>query len=367
MSHEARMQNHAAVSAALAKLSDEQLHHLADRAEPLATGIGGTTVSFDMEGVRVFAKRVRLTALEQQAEHHLSTANLFALPPCCQRNVGSVGVGVWRELAAQLLTPQWVLSARSSNFPLLYHWRVLRGAQSSRTLPATAEWPDLDSMVAHWEGSTAMRQRLQALADAQASVLIVMEHLPSCLADWLDLQQAAGPDAVERSCALIEHGLLVDLPRINRLGLLHGDAHFGNILTDGQRLYFADLGLALHPSFDLSLAERDYMAEHASLDQAYALSKWVKWLTHVWGPEGSTTQQRNELLRTIAQGQSCQQAFVRMPSSVARIVERHAQVTTTITDFYVALHSHSKRTPYPRTEIEAALKASGAWSQGPGA
>lgn len=352
-----RITRYSQVSTALALLSDRQLLSLADSAQPLATGLGGTTLSFEVEGIPVFAKRIRLTDLELQTAHRQSTANLFELPAFCQSNVGSVGFGVWRELAAHTVTTQWVLSGQTAHFPMVYHWRVLPGVQSPLAGPAPVEWPDLDSQVAHWEGSDAMRQRLQALSSAQYSVLIVMEQMPWCLHDWLEEQWAAGPEAAERSCALVEQGLLVDLPNVNALGLLHGDAHFGNILTDGQRLYFADLGLASHPRFDLSVEERAYLAEHASLDRAYALSKWVKWLTQVWGPEGSTAQQRNELIRAVAAGRPCQQAFPSFPPSVARIVERHALVSTLITDFYVALHNVSRRTSYPQLEVEAALKA----------
>ena len=38
-------------------------------------------------------------------------------------------------------------------------------------------------------------------------------------------------------------------------GLHHFDAHLDNILTDGERLYFVDLALAMSPRFDLSASE----------------------------------------------------------------------------------------------------------------
>lgn len=42
---------------------------------------------------------------------------------------------------------------------------------------------------------------------------------------------------------------------MNTRGLLHFDAHFENILTDGQRLFFADYGLAISSRFELSRDE----------------------------------------------------------------------------------------------------------------
>jgi tRNA A-37 threonylcarbamoyl transferase component Bud32 len=37
---------------------------------------------------------------------------------------------------------------------------------------------------------------------------------------------------------------------MNSNGLMHFDAHFQNILTDGQRLYLADLGLSSPSTLD---------------------------------------------------------------------------------------------------------------------
>jgi tRNA A-37 threonylcarbamoyl transferase component Bud32 len=89
-----------------------------------------------------------------------------------------------------------------------------------------------------------MGVRLRALADATASVMTFLAYLPSNLSTWLDQQPAAGREAIESACRMVVHGLKVDVPLMNSRGLLHGDAHHDNILTDGNRLYFAALGLA---------------------------------------------------------------------------------------------------------------------------
>ncbi|MFI7135214.1 hypothetical protein ACIBQ1_56840 [Nonomuraea sp. NPDC050153] len=45
---------------------------------------------------------------------------------------------------------------------------------------------------------------------------------------------------------------------MNSRGLLHFDAHFENILTGGQRLYFADYGLAVSAyAMTIKLRPRD--------------------------------------------------------------------------------------------------------------
>lgn len=356
MTHSERTARYSQISIALALQSDQQLIRLVDEAEQLASGIGGTTLAFDIDGLKVFAKRLRLTDLERRPENQMSTRNIFELPTFCQRNVGSVGFGAWRELAANAMTTGWVLSQQLESFPLMYHWRVQEGAAAAGAAPLPNELADVEGMVSYWGGSEAMGARLRALADASASVMIFLEYLPWNLTAWLDQQFAAGSAAMESALTMVECGLTVDIPLMNSLGLLHGDAHLGNILTDGRRLYFADLGLATSERFTLSTDELNYLHHNASLDRGYVLAKWVNWLVKTWAPTRSP-QERMELVRAAAQGEAPRQLIPDLPSSVASIVRRHAPIATLINDFYVKLHSERRSAKYPRDDVEALLRA----------
>jgi hypothetical protein len=357
MSHTERTARFAQVSTALALQSDQQLTRLVDTAEPLASGIGGTTLTIELDGCKVFVKRLRLTDLERRAENRMSTQNIFQLPTFCQRNVGSVGFGVWRELAANAMTTGWVLSRQLESFPLMYHWRVLDGAAAAGAAPLPDELADVEGMVSYWGGSESMRLRLNALADATANVVLFLEYLPWNLSTWLGHQMAAGPVAMESACAMVERGLTVDIPMMNSLGLMHGDAHFDNILTDGQRLYFADLGLAMSERFLLTPDELSYLHHNASLDRAYVLAKWVNWLIKAFAPTASSLQERMAFVRAVAQGQAVHQLIPELPSDVAAIIHRHAPIASLVNDFYVKLHSELRSAPYPQGNLEAVLSA----------
>jgi hypothetical protein len=132
MTHRERTARFTQMAAVLALQSDQRLSRMVDAAEPLASGIGGTTLAFELEGFKVFAKRLRLTDLERHPDHRMSTRNLVQLPTFCQRNVGSVGFGARRELAANVITSGWVLSQQLDCFPMMYHWRVLERAAARR-------------------------------------------------------------------------------------------------------------------------------------------------------------------------------------------------------------------------------------------
>ncbi|MGW4461521.1 serine/threonine protein phosphatase [Micromonospora sp. NPDC004704] len=347
MSHSARLRRYSIVSTALALLGDRQLGALVDDAPPIVAGIGGSAVALEVEGVPVFAKRVPLTDLERQPGNLRSTANMFQLPTANQYGVGGPSFGVWRELAANVMTTNWVLSGQSGSFPLMYHWRVLPGV-----LPTPEEHLDVEATVAYWGGSSAVRERLLATARSTATVVLFLEPLPQTLDAWLTEQVALGSDAIEAACVMVERNLIADVAFMNGNGLAHFDPHFRNILTDGRRLYLADFGLATSPRFDLSPAERDFLATNASHDAAYAVTTLVNWLvTTLVGPtvEGRfTAAERNELIRRYAEGEPP----ANLPPTAAAIIHRHAPVTAVLNDFYWHLHGTARTTPYPAHEID---------------
>jgi hypothetical protein len=348
--HAARLAGYGVVSTALALLSDRRLGMLVDEAAPLGSSIGGTAALLDVEGTPVFVKRVPLTDLERRPENVRSTANMFQLPTFCQYGVGGPGFGAWRELAANAMTTSWVLAKQADSFPLMYHWRVLAGAPT----PVPEEWSDLDRTVAYWAGSAAVRERIEALARSSASIVLFLEYIPQNLHEWLARQAASGADAVDSAVAMVERSLITDVSAMNSSGLLHFDAHFRNILTDGRRLYLADLGLATSARFELAAAELEFLDRNASHDQCYAVTQLVNWLvTTLAGTAGPA--ERNEFIRRCAEGGDP----VNVPASAAAIIRRHAPVAVVMNDFYWKLHAQSRTAPYPVDEIQRACAATG--------
>ncbi|WP_203963588.1 serine/threonine protein phosphatase [Actinocatenispora thailandica] len=343
----ARITRYGRVSEALAALDERELARLVRGARPLAHGIGGTSALLTIGDTPVFVKRIPLSDRERRPEHVLSTANLFGLPPYCQYGVGGPGFGVWREVTANTMTTDWVLARRTEAFPLLYHWRTLPGSP-----PLAEELADVDRTVAYLHGSAAVRERIEAAATASASVVLFLEYVPDGLDDWLRSRLAEGPAAIATAAAMVERRLRLDLGFLNSAGLLHFDAHFGNIRTDGTRLYLVDLGLASSPRFALSAAEADFVARHGSHDVGYALTQLLNWLVvHVCGvpvPPAGGPVQRNDYLRRCAAGGEIAGA----PPAIAALIRRYAPVAVAVNDFYWELFGTSRTTPYPAGRID---------------
>ncbi|MEU6797717.1 protein kinase family protein [Nonomuraea wenchangensis] len=334
-----RPTTHRDVSTALARYDDRQLAELLEReAVPLGTGIGGASARLDVSGTPVFVKRVPLT--EPELRHPHSTANLFGLPPFCQYGIGSPGFGAWRELAAHTMTTEWVLTGRSPAFPLLYHWRVLPDAEPA---PLHGDLADIERTVTYWEGAPGVRRRLEALAEAPASLTLFLEHFPCNLHQWLDERVRAG-DA-DHACTLVDQGLRETVSFMNAGGLLHFDAHFENVLTDGRRFYLTDFGCAVSTRFDLSEEEQVFYRRHLTYDRTYTLTFLVNWLAGAF--HGVDWAGRRELVRQWAAGERP----AGVPGGVAALLSRHSPLATVLNGFYHELQSESRKTPYPLEEI----------------
>ena len=179
------------------------------------------------------------------------------------------------------MTTNWVLTRQCLGFPLMYHWRILPGPPAQG--PPGAEHADVERAVAYWEGCREVRERLLAMAHSSASVVVFMEYFPRTLHEWLGEKISRGGDAAESACLMADRNLQAMTSLMNSRGLLHFDAHFNNILTDGQRLYFTDFGLAMYARFDLSGVEARFLASHRSYDRSYTVTHLVTWLKAAQG------------------------------------------------------------------------------------
>ncbi|MFE7723126.1 serine/threonine protein phosphatase [Nocardia rhizosphaerihabitans] len=205
---------------------------------------------------------------------------------------------------------------------MLYHWRVLPGRS-----PIADEHADIDAVVASQGGCPAVRARLEALAAARSSLVLFCEYIPHSMADWLR-ENPAG------KAAIVAEQLSEIVTFLADRELLHMDGHFGNLRSDGERIYLSDFGLATSPHFELSTAERDFAERHATHDADYAAMRLVNWLvTDVCGvpmPTSGGPVARNEYVVRCAAG--------RIPDDVspdvAAILARHAPAAAKMNALY---------------------------------
>ncbi|MGW0004024.1 BUD32 family EKC/KEOPS complex subunit [Nocardia grenadensis] len=328
----ARSDRYQELSAHLAARSDIELAALMETGQTTTIGVGGGSAVLDIDGVPVFTKRIPLT--ERELAHRGSTANLFGLPVFCQYGIAGPSFNAWRELAANILVTEGVLAGGTQSFPMLYHWRVLPGRS-----PIAAEHADVDSVVVTYDGCPAVRARLEALAAAASSLVLFCEYIPRPLPDWLR-------EHPEGKAATVEQQFSEIVTFLRDRQLLHMDGHFGNMRTDGQRIYLTDFGLATSPRFELSPAERDFAESHATHDACYAAMRLVNWLVSdvcgISAADGGPAA-RNEYVLRCAAGHIPDD----VSPVVASILTRHAPAAARMNAFYRKLFGGDIHAEYP--------------------
>jgi Protein kinase domain len=348
--HDARLATYAATSTALSLLSDRRLGELVAAARPVGSGIGGATAELDVEGVKVFVKKIPLTELEQRSEHAMSTANLFDLPEFYQYPLGSAGFGAWRELAAHVMTTNWVLAGGYQGFPLLFGWRVLPGLAAADA--GTSFLGGIEETVAHWDGSAAVRRRVEAICQSSASIVLFLEHIPHQLGDWLSKHDPMAENGPGSPFARVEAQLAAGVEFMNSRGFMHFDVHFHNILTDGGLLYFSDFGLATSHRFDLSGPEREFLSRHRAYDRCCTVMGLACSL--IAGLRGEVSSA--SFLREWIEGSASQDALVcGLSPQAAAMLSRCAPPALLALDFHHALLTGRKTTPFPAAAIESSL------------
>lgn len=332
-----RLSNYSKVAKYLSHLTNEQLSVLLKTAKTLGTGIGGEVLSIEVEGVPIFIKKIRLTDIEK--ENPRSTQNLFELPPYYQYGVGSMGFGVWREIAAHEMTTQWVLNGECQNFPLMYHSRVLERPSVPLKTPTQEELEDRQRYVEYWDGSSAVGKRSEAAETASANVVVFMENLPQTLYKWFNVEEG------KKNLPRIERELNLVAAFMKSRGFLHFDAHFHNILANNGHVYFADFGLAISRSFDLSPDERAFLEKHIDYDRYYVVAELAK------RSIVSTLKDEEKEVALDTYFSSSERMTIALPPAIESIAQRYRPIAILMGNFFCGLREHSKSTPYPEMEL----------------
>ena len=233
-----------------------------------------------------------------------------------------------------MIVTEGVLAGEAESFPLLYHWRVLPGRP-----PVASEHHDIEAVVAQFGGAPAVRIRFEELAGAVSSLVLFFEYVPDPVFDRLT-DPAGMAETIERQ-------LFEVVAFLRSRELLHMDGHFGNMRAGGGRIYLVDFGLPTSSRFDLSDAERDFVAHNLGHDADYAAMRLVNWLvTTVCGvpvPAGGGPVARDVYVRRCASGDIPQG----VPAAVAGILARHAPAAARMNDFCWRLFDGDIRAEYP--------------------
>ncbi|MBK7897159.1 MAG: hypothetical protein WAS33_28595 [Candidatus Promineifilaceae bacterium] len=354
-----RQKRYYLLSSALAQLDNAHLQGPTTTSEGQAGW--GTTQSLKVAGLPIFVKRIPVTELEYA--QMFSTQNVYDLPAFYQYGLGSVGFGVFRELVAHIKSTNWVLAGEIENFPLLYHYRIV---------PFTGESPAVDMAyhqryVTYWGDNANVGRYLLDRAKAPYELILYLEHIPHVVATWVRTHPSLVPTVMADTQAALTF--------LSAHGIIHFDSHFFNLLTDGQRVYLTDFGLALDQQFNLSPAEMQFYKQHTAYDYGNLL--WGLG-THIYGlylelPEAGQQCLRDifdiadgltleELLPLLLAhiGEIAKHKLISLEENYVASVIQYLPVITFMHDFYVAMRRNDQKdTPFNQTRLQQLLEETG--------
>jgi serine/threonine protein kinase len=250
---ELRRQKYFEVSSQIARLDDRKLHSLLNQREPNESSVGWGMSHIAILGQsKVFVKRVPVTDIEY--DNLFSTKNLYGLPTFYNYGLSATGLGVFRELMTHLKTTHWVLEGAIANFPLMYHYRIISAAKKR---------VDLEIDIEHWGNNANIKKYVLDRANAQHELVLFLEYIPHVLETWLQENPTKLQQPFNDLCRAIAF--------LRTKGIIHFDAHFRNVLTDGEQIYLTDFGLALDKSFALTERVEDFFEQNTLYDYGEVL------------------------------------------------------------------------------------------------
>jgi hypothetical protein len=249
------------LSSHIAQLNNAELRSLLDGSQSSESSTGwGSSQVVVLGQSKVFVKRIPVTNLEY--DNLFSTRNFYDLPTYCNYGIGSfasTGFGVFRELVTHFKTTHWVLEGAIASFPLMYHHRIM---------PFFGQRVEVDrsqhrSYVESWGNSENAGKYVLDRAIANYELILFLEYIPYVLETWL----RENPNKLQKP--LDDLRTTIDFLRMK--GITHFDAHFQNVLTDGEQTYLTDFGLVLDKSFALTKEEETFFEQHTFYDYGEVL------------------------------------------------------------------------------------------------
>ncbi|WP_414622456.1 hypothetical protein [Calothrix sp. CCY 0018] len=205
------------------------------------------------------------------------------MPTYCNYGFGSTGFGVFRELVTHIKTTNWVLEGAISTFPLMYHYRIVPFSGQ----PMDVDKSRLQDYVKYWGNSANAGKYVLDRAIANYELILFLEYVPHVLETWL----RENPNKLQQPL----NDLRTTIEFLRAKGIIHFDAHFRNILTDGEQTYLSDFGLVLDNSFSLTSDEKSFFEQNKFYDYGEVLRNFGFLIR--WSYDSCSENQKRNIMR----------------------------------------------------------------------
>jgi hypothetical protein len=345
------------INSEIAAMSDAGVRALLDAAD--STPGWGKHQTLEIAGAKVFVKSVPVTRLEHA--NAFSTQNLYDLPLHYNYGVGSAGFGAFRELLTHVKTTNCVLDGAAPAFPMLYGFRLLPFSGERTVIEDSRR----NGYVTYWGGSEAVGRYFDERLIATHELVLLLEYFPHALHPWL-VEHPEG-------CGRALEDLRDAVSFLRGQGIVHFDAHFFNVVTDGERAYLTDFGLALDRGFELADEEQQFLADHEYYDYGevlWSLGQVLVNMYHALPPErrGAAMEACGlagdtpplEVMGALVGNIEPLAEVTSLERSFAAAVLRYRDVILLMQEFYASMHTNNRKdTPLDTAKLRRLLEECG--------
>lgn len=239
------------ISEKLIVLTDEEINKLTSiQSDKIKWGVYGT---INLDGNDIFFKKLPLS--DKFALNQYNTGNLYDIPVNCNYGFGTAGVNPWRELITHIKTSNWVLTKQIENFPLLYHYRIIKDDEQNFETGMSEQLLERFNYKNY-------HLYLEERAKCKYKIVMFLEFIPSMLYKIIEKDKNYIKEFFPESKKILDF--------LESNGILHLDTHWGNYLVDSNnKLYLTDFGLVLDKNYDLDENEKLFMDNNKSLPYYY--------------------------------------------------------------------------------------------------
>ncbi|HLF77578.1 MAG TPA: hypothetical protein VJB57_08810, partial [Dehalococcoidia bacterium] len=140
-----------------------------------------------------------------------------------------------------------------------------------------------------WNGDGGIARYVLDRSAAENEAVIILEYAPHTMWRWLTDSPGRVDDVIDQ--------VFQSIAMLRANGVVHFDAHFANVVTDGAAHLLTDFGLWLDSQFELSAEERAFLQRHIDYDYGEVLMSAGDTLTWTFFllPEGEREAIRREL------------------------------------------------------------------------
>jgi hypothetical protein len=142
----------------------------------------GETGTITVSGTKVFYKKLPLA--KKFFDSGIDTSNLYKIPAYYNYNYnygyGSAVVNPWRELITHMSLSNYVIQGETTNFPILYHWRIIKDSDKSFESGLTTKLLD------RFGNNKNIIKYLTDRYECEYKIIMFLEYIPNILYEFMD-------------------------------------------------------------------------------------------------------------------------------------------------------------------------------------